>query len=237
MKAVIRGAAVAAALALALTGCTNTSSEGAAKAAPGAGSASASQAPATGGGGSSAPGDGQGVTPNPPPVWLDVTGLYSALPSDGSIGDVMVGGEPFVVQGPQVTKACAQKTRTPCAGVQAVGGRDMETRGSSDDTRVEFVLFTFATAPEASAMAKNLAERQRVQYAEDGTPATPLTVNAGADETAAIREGDSADVVLRVGVVVAHLQASDANPDDVAHAATVQVARVKAVSNGVNPDR
>ncbi|MFD7339875.1 hypothetical protein ACFV98_28305 [Streptomyces violascens] len=177
------------------------------------------------------------MTPDPPPVWIDVTGLYSALPSDGSIGDVMVGGEPFVVQSPEVTKACTEKTKTPCAGVQAVGGRDMETRGTSDDTRVEFVLFTFATAPEASTMAKNLAERQRAQYAEDGTPATPVTLNAGADETVAIREGNSFDVVLRIGAVVAHLQASDANPADVAHAATVQVARVKAVSNGVNPDR
>ncbi|MFJ5712515.1 hypothetical protein [Streptomyces sp. NPDC093105] len=47
------------------------------------------------------------MTPDLPPVWVDATGLYAALPSDGSIGDVTVGGDPVVVQGEVAVKGCS----------------------------------------------------------------------------------------------------------------------------------
>lgn len=238
MKAVIRGAAVAAVMALALTGCKDgsTPAEGAAKSSPTAGGATAKPS-AKGGGGASAPADGEGVTPHFPPVWVDATGLYSALPSDGSIGDVMVGGDPVVVQGDDVVKGCSELTKSPCAGVQAIGNRDMEARGSADEARVEFTLFTFATAKDASTTMKDLAEHERKESAEYGEPAKPVSVDAGADETEAMQDGDSFEVVMRMGAVVAHLHASDAELGNVEYAAKVQVARVKSVSNGINPDR
>ncbi|MGT2525851.1 hypothetical protein ACU4GG_00500 [Streptomyces nojiriensis] len=193
--------------------------------------------PAKGGGGSSAPADGKSVTPNFPPVWVDTTGLYSALPSDGSIGDVMVGGQPVVVQGNDAVKGCPELTKSPCPGIQAIGNRDMEARGSADRARVEFTLFTFATAKDASTTMKNLAEHERKESAEHGEPAKPVTVDAGADETEAMQDGDSFDVVMRIGAVVAHLHASDTELRNVEYAAKVQIARVKSVSNGINPDR
>ncbi len=238
MKAVIRGAAVAAMMALALTGCKdgNAPADGAAKGSPATEGATA-QSPAKGGGGSSAPSDGQGVTPNFPPVWVDATGLYSALPSDGSVGDVMVGGEPFVIQGGEAATYCEKETASPCPGIQAAGHRDMEARGNSDSTRVEFTLFTFPTAEEAGKAMKNLADQRRKKWAEEGAPAKPVTLKTDADATDAMQDGDSIDVVMRVGAVVAYLDADGASPDNVEYAAKVQIARVKSVSNGINPDR
>ncbi|WP_031011730.1 hypothetical protein [Streptomyces sp. NRRL F-5727] len=228
MKAVIRGAAVVAVMALALTGCKDGSTPA---------KATAATPPATTGGGSSAPADGEGVTPNLPPVWVDTTGLYAALPSDGSIGDVMVGGDPVVVQGEDAVKGCSELTTSPCAGIQAIGNRDMEARGSADEARVEFTLFTFATAEEASSTMKILAEHERKESAEHDEPAKPVTLDAGADETQAMQDGDSFEVVMRIGAVVAHLHAGDTELGNVEYAAKVQIARVTSVSNGINPDR
>ncbi|MFB9606869.1 hypothetical protein ACFFTQ_28325 [Streptomyces roseofulvus] len=86
------------------------------------------------------------MTPSVPPVWVDTTGLYAALPSGGSIGDVMVGGDPVVVRGDEVVKGCPELAKSPCTGIQAIGNRDMEARGSAEEACVEFTLFTFATA-------------------------------------------------------------------------------------------
>ncbi|MEU7072994.1 hypothetical protein AB0B30_28070 [Streptomyces narbonensis] len=177
------------------------------------------------------------MTPNFPPVWVDATGMYSALPSDGSVGDVMVGGEPFVLQGSEAATYCEKETASPCPGTQAAGHRDMQARGNSDRTRVEFTLFTFRTAEEAAKAMKNLADQRRKKWAEEGAPAKPLTLNTDADASDAMQDGDSIDVVMRIGAVVAYLDASGASRDDVQYAATVQIARVKSVSNGINPDR
>ncbi|MFI8320617.1 hypothetical protein [Streptomyces sp. NPDC085529] len=177
------------------------------------------------------------MTPHVPPVWVDTTGLYAALPSDGSIGDVMVGGDPVVVQGDDAVKGCPELTKSPCTGIQAIGNRDMEARGSADEARVEFTLFTFATAKDASTTMKDLADHERKESAGYGEPAQPVTVNADADETVAMRDGDTFEVVMRIGAVVAHLHASDTELGNVEYAAKVQIARVKSVANGINPDR
>ncbi|MFJ5712345.1 hypothetical protein [Streptomyces sp. NPDC093105] len=73
----------------------------------------------------------------------------------------------------------------------------MEARGSADEARVEFTLFTFATAEEASTTMKILAEHERKESAEHGEPAKPVTLDSGADETQAKQDGDSFEVVMR----------------------------------------
>ncbi|MFF9131507.1 hypothetical protein [Streptomyces sp. NPDC014806] len=149
----------------------------------------------------------------------------------------MAGGDPVVVQGDGVVKACSELTKSPCAGIQAIGKRDMEARGSWDEAWVEFTLYTFAEAKDASTTMQDLAEHKRKDNAEYGEPAKPVTVDADADETRAMQDGDYFDVVMRIGAVVAHVHASDAEFGNVKYAVKVQIARVKSVSNGVNPDR
>ncbi|MFJ6718782.1 hypothetical protein [Streptomyces sp. NPDC091259] len=203
----------------------------------------ASQSPAGGGERSSAPAAaGQPITPRMPPVWVDATGLYYALPIERNIGDVFVGGDPVVVQDGAARSACSKETSTPCAGVQAAGKKEMDARGNADKTRYEFTLFTFETEEQANTAMKGLAEHRRKSSAQDGVPAKPLTVDSGADETEAFRDGEVHYVVMRIGTVVADVLAYVSYGDEIArghveHAAIAQVARVKSVSSGINPDR
>ncbi|RSS57406.1 hypothetical protein [Streptomyces sp. WAC01280] len=71
----------------------------------------------------------------------------------------------------------------------------------------------------------NLAEHERKVSTEYGEPAKPVTVDAGADETQAMQDGDSFEVVTRIGAVVAHLHASDTELGNVEYAAKVKIAR------------
>ncbi|MER5960815.1 hypothetical protein [Streptomyces sp. NPDC002057] len=220
MKAVVRGTAVAATLVLALTGCDD-----------GAGPASGS-GKAT----ASAPAEKRQEPTKAVEVWVDATGLYYALPTEASVGDVFVGNEPVVAQEGQALGACSEETGSPCTGVQAVGHKEMEARGGSDDTRVEFTLFTFASGKEAAVAMKGLAEKQRASGAEDGVPSTPLTVNSDADETAALKGETNAHVILRVGSVVGHVYANFTEQADLEHVTKVQIARIRAVAAGKSPD-
>ncbi|WP_329201434.1 MULTISPECIES: hypothetical protein [unclassified Streptomyces] len=263
MKAVARGTAVAVALTLSLTACEGGSAQtgkaatsgavtggsasgGAAKGSATAGAPTtgkkASDSPAEGGERSSAPAaTQQPITPRMPPVWVDATGLYYALPTERNIGDVFVDGDPVLVQDGAARSACSEETKTQCAGVQAAGKKEMEARGNADKTRYEFTLFTFETEAQAGTAMKGLAEQRRKSSAEDGVPAKPLTVDSGADATEAFRDGDVNHVVMRIGTVVAdvlvHIHADDIARSNVEHAAVVQVARVKSVSSGIDPDR
>ncbi|MEU7514052.1 hypothetical protein AB0B13_18985 [Streptomyces sp. NPDC042898] len=83
----------------------------------------------------------------------------------------------------------------------------------------------------------NLAEHERKVSAEYGEPAKPVTVDAGADETQAMPDGDSFEVVTRIGAVVAHLRASDTELGNVEYAVKVQIARLRSGSNSTNPNR
>ncbi|MFK0200540.1 hypothetical protein [Streptomyces lavendulae] len=202
----------------------------------------ASDPPAASGERSSAPtATGQPITPRFPPTQVDATGLYYALPTERNIGDVFVGGDPVLVQDGAARSACSKETKTPCTGVQAAAKKEMEARGNADETRYEFTLFTFETEAQAGTAMKGLAEQRRKSSAEDGVPATPLAVDSRADETDAFRDDHVHHVVMRIGTVVAEVLAV-IYPDDIArgnveHAAVVQVARVKSVSSGINPDR
>ncbi|MFC9392782.1 hypothetical protein ACFTWS_06430 [Streptomyces sp. NPDC057027] len=73
---------------------------------------------------------------------------------------------------------------------------------------------------------KNLTDQRRKKWEEEGGPAKQVTLNTDADATDAMQDGDSADVVMRVGAVVAYLDANGASPDNVEYASEVQVARV-----------
>ncbi|MGW4163664.1 hypothetical protein [Streptomyces sp. NPDC004788] len=128
MKAVVRGTAVAAVLALALTACKDGSTTAnAPTGGPGAGSA-ASGAPARQGGGSAAPTDHESITPNFPPVSINATDMYAALPADDSL-ESMSSGETIVVQDADAARGCAELTKSPCtAGIKVVGHKDMESR-------------------------------------------------------------------------------------------------------------
>ncbi|MER5758009.1 hypothetical protein [Streptomyces sp. NPDC002082] len=217
MKAVVRGAAVAAALVLALTGCA----EGGSPAAKG------ELAPSFPGG------TQQGSSSKT--VWLDPTGLMNALPVESSVSDVMVGGDPFMVQGTEAVKHCAEETGASCAGLVAVGGKDMEVRGNSSDDRVEFRLYSFETDKQAGAVMKSLADTERKSSAEYGEASKPVTVASGADEIDAFQDDATAVAVMRIGTVVAHVYTTEIKPSDLEHVATVQVQRVKTVAAGKNP--
>ncbi|MFI6420879.1 hypothetical protein ACIBG6_26165 [Streptomyces sp. NPDC050842] len=221
MKAVVRGTAVAAALVLALTGCEES--------VPAKGNEKAPAAP-----GEAQPGAEAGADA-PKVVWLDPTGLMNALPVESAVGDIFVGGDPFMAQGPEAVEHCAEETGVACDGLVAVGGKDMEARGDADDTRVEFRLYSFGTEDQARAAMKGLAAEQRKKSAEYGEPSKPVTLATVADETDAYADDATADVVLRIGTVVAHIDVNDTEPAGLEHVSNVQVERVRIVAAGKNP--
>ncbi|GEB61179.1 hypothetical protein GCM10017674_23020 [Streptomyces gardneri] len=215
MKAVVRGAAVAAVLVLALTGCEESIPAAGSEKAPGV------------------PGE---VQPNAPKaVPLDSTGLMNALPVESEVSDVFTGGDPFAGQGPEAVDHCAKEAGMACTGLIAIGGKDMEARGGSDGTRVEFRLYSFGTEEQAGAVMKGLAAAKLKSSAEYGEPAKPVTLVTVADETVASADDSSADVVLRIGTVVAHIDANDTETAGLEHASNVQVERVRMVAAGRTP--
>ncbi|MGA5194768.1 hypothetical protein [Streptomyces exfoliatus] len=207
---------MAAALVLALTGCEES--------VPAAGGGKASGAPGK---------DLQGaVDPSRPPVSLDPTGLMNALPIESQVGDVMVGGDPFLAQGNDAVEYCVDEESIDCVDVDAVAGKDMEERGDSSDTRVEFRLYSFETVEQAKAAMKAQVDDWRKADAKSGGRWQQKTVDSGADETEAVRD-DEADVdvvVMRLGTVVSHIVALDVLPDNVRHAAVVQASQVQAAA-------
>ncbi|WP_329623834.1 hypothetical protein OG357_28310 [Streptomyces sp. NBC_01255] len=206
---------MAAALVLALTGCEES--------VPAAGSGKASGAP-----GENLQGAGD---PTQPPIELDPTSLMHALPIESQVGDVMVGGDPFLAQEAEAAEYCAKEEGISCAGLVAVAGKDMEERSDSSDTRVEFRLFSFETAEQAKTAMKGQVDRWRKADAKSGGRWQQKTVESHADETEAVRD-DEVDVdvvVMRLGTVVAHIVALDVLPENVQHAVTVQASQVQAL--------
>ncbi|QES22550.1 hypothetical protein DEJ46_28455 [Streptomyces venezuelae] len=208
---------MAAALVLALTGCEEDVPAAGSEKAPGV------------------PGEARPGAEVPKAVWLDPTGLMHALPVESEVSDVFTGGEPFVGQGSEAVDHCAEETGVACTGLVGISGKDMEARGDSDGTRVEFRLFSFGTEEQAGAAMKGLAAEKRKSSAEYGEPAKPVTVVTVADETDAFADDSSADVVMRIGTVVAHINANETDPRNLEHASNVQVERVRTVAAGKNP--
>ncbi|MFE2560187.1 hypothetical protein ACFXGT_30045 [Streptomyces sp. NPDC059352] len=205
---------MAAALVLALTGCEES--------VPAAGSKKASAPPGE---------KQQGAVDPSQPLMLDATGLMHALPIESQVGDVMVGGDPFLAQGNDAVDYCVDEEGISCADLVAVAGKDMEERSDSSDTRVEFRLFSFETVEQAKTAMKGQVDEWRKADAKSGGRWTRKTVDSGADETEAVRD-DDADVdvvVMRLGTVVAHIVALDVLPENVQHAAVVQASQVQAI--------
>ncbi|MFV0137877.1 hypothetical protein ACLGIH_32590 [Streptomyces sp. HMX87] len=100
-------------------------------------------------------------------------------------------------------------------------------RGSADDGKVEFTLFSFDSPQAASAVAKGMAARKRDG---GGTALEPVRIEAGADDTDAFSSGRLTDVVMRVGGVVAYVRAVETETGNVNHAATHQADRIKNVA-------
>ncbi|MFJ2176308.1 hypothetical protein ACIOHE_25890 [Streptomyces sp. NPDC087851] len=217
MKAVVRGTVVAAALVLALTGCEEDGSPAAKSVAP------------------PVPGESEQVPVPSQTVWLDPTGLMNALPVESNVGDAFVGDDAEMVQGADAVQHCAKESGAACAGLAAAGLKEMEARGSADETRVEFTLYSFETAAQAGTVMKGLADTERKASAEYGDPAKPVTVSSGADETDAFQDGDAAKAVMRIGTVVAYVYTTETEPADLEHVTKLQVDRVKTVAAGKNP--
>lgn len=219
MKAVVRGAAMAAVLAL--TGCGEGES-------PSAGSERAT----------SVPGETQKGAASPETVSLDPTGLMHALPTELSVGDAFGGGDPFMAQSPAAVRFCAKETGAACTGLVAIGGKDLEAGGDSDDMRVEFKLYSFETAEQAGVVMKSLADKERESAAESGNPSAPVALDSGADETDAFQNDMIAMAVMRIGTVVASASTGSPETEQAAldHVASVQVERVRTVAAGENPD-
>ncbi|MEU3478899.1 hypothetical protein AB0E66_11960 [Streptomyces sp. NPDC033753] len=214
MRSVVRGTAVAAALVLALTGCEESIPAAGGEKAPGI------------------PGEAQPGAADPAqPLALDPTTLLHALPIESQVGDVMVGGDPFLAQEAEAAEYCAKEEGLSCADLVAVAGKDMEERSDSSDTRVEFRLYSFGTVEQAKTAMKGQVDRWRKADAASGGRWQQKTVDSGAEETEAVRD-DDADVdvvVMRLGTVVAHIVALDVLPENVKHAAVVQASQVQAL--------
>lgn len=182
--------------------------------------------------GEAPPGFGESQ-PAPAPsklVWLDPTGLIYALPEESHVGEVFVGGDPFLAQGAESEKHCAKETGAACTGLLALAGKDMEVRGNSDGTRVEFRLYAFETAEQAGTALKSLAGKERKKSDERGDPTQPVTVASGADETDAFHDDATAEAFMRIGAVVAHAYTTETKPGALEHVAKVQVERVRTVA-------
>ncbi|MFD3530793.1 hypothetical protein [Streptomyces sp. NPDC058664] len=230
MRTAVRGTAVAAALVLALTGCGPEGDPATGNTKPSAAPGANQQEAEQGGGQDGGQGTDQGADPSQA-LMLDATGLLNALPIESQVGDVMVGGDRFVVQEGEAAEYCAKEEGISCAGLVAASGKDMEARGSSDDARVEFRLYSFETADQAKTAMKGQVDRWREADASSGGRWQRKTVDSGADETEAVRD-DEVDVdvvVMRLGTVVAHIVASDVLPENVRHAAIVQASQVQAL--------
>lgn len=204
MKSVVRGTVCAVALVAALTGC---GSDGDAANSP------VGVAPI-------GSGDGKGKKSGT----LSVEQVRAALPTNEALGDVFVGDDLAAIDGEPARKQCAKDTGTPCDGLVAAGHKEAAARGNSDDDEVEFTLFSFDSKQAASAAMKGMAAKTG-----SGDPAPePTQFTTGADETQAFTNGRSGTrTVMRVGNVVAYVQASIYNPENRNRMSTLQVDLIK----------
>ncbi|MFF3016575.1 hypothetical protein [Streptomyces sp. NPDC057939] len=150
--------------------------------------------------------------------------LRSAMPTNKSVSNGLVtfGGEDAVVlEGDQARRPCEEGTGTPCNGLLGVG-RKLAVAKDATDRQIEFTLYSFEAQEAAKAASTELGNRTFAR--KDSTKDLPL--DTGADETEVFNiRGGRADVILRVGNVVAYVSA--AMKEDLANAAKVQVDLIK----------
>ncbi|MFF1415688.1 hypothetical protein ACFVX6_38960 [Streptomyces sp. NPDC058289] len=165
-------------------------------------------------------GGGKGKSSGP----LSAEQVRAALPTNEMLGDVFVGDDLAAIEGEPARLQCAEDTGTPCTGVVAAGHKEAAARGNADDDEVEFTLFSFDSKESASAAVKGLAAKIR---SREPAP-EPTKLATGADETEAFTNGRSSTrAVMRVGNVVAYVQASIYDAENRNHMATLQVDLLK----------
>ncbi|MCM1969033.1 MULTISPECIES: hypothetical protein [unclassified Streptomyces] len=204
MKFAVRGTVCAVALVAALTGCG------------GDGDAADSAVGVVGIGS----GDGKGKKSGP----LSVEQVRAALPTNEELGAVWVGDDLAAFEGEMARRQCAKETGTSCDGLVAAGHKEAAVRGNSDDDDVEFTLFSFDSKQAATAAMKGMAAKTG-----SGDPAPePTQFTTGADETQSFTNGRSSTrTVMRVGNVVAYVQASIYNTENRNRMSTLQVELIK----------
>ncbi|MFE4262548.1 hypothetical protein [Streptomyces sp. NPDC056883] len=155
---------------------------------------------------------------------LSVDQVRAALPTNEALGSVFVGDDLAAIEGDPARKQCESDTGTPCTGVVAAGHKEAAARGNADDDEVEFTLFSFDSKEAASAAVKGLAAKIA---SRDPAP-QPTKLTTGADETQAFTNGRSSTrTVMRVGNVVAYVQASIYDTEHRNHMSTLQVELIK----------
>ncbi|MET9854647.1 hypothetical protein ABZY57_17090 [Streptomyces sp. NPDC006450] len=165
-------------------------------------------------------GDGKGNKSGP----LSVEQVRAALPTNEVLGGVFVGDDLAAFEGEPARQHCAEQTGTPCTGLVAAGHKEAAARGNADDDEVEFTLFSFDSKEAASAAVKGLAAKMGSR--EPAPERTQLAT--GADETEAFTNGrSSARTVMRVGNVVAYVQAGIYDSESRNRMATLQVELIK----------
>ncbi|MEV6676131.1 hypothetical protein AB0N09_04580 [Streptomyces erythrochromogenes] len=201
MKAVVRGTVCGLALMVALTGCGGDGDPTVGGIGSGSGKSKASRT----------------LTPEE---------LRALLPTNEGVGDVFTGRDGLAIGGEPARQQCAEDSGAECPGIVAAGHKESAARDNYDNRKVEFTLFAFDSPKAASAAAKNMAAKKSKG---DPTP-TPTKINTGADETQAFTSGKSADVVMRVGNVVAYVDAYLDGIDDVTYVTTHQVDLLKSTA-------
>ncbi|MDA5285434.1 hypothetical protein [Streptomyces sp. Isolate_45] len=150
--------------------------------------------------------------------------LLSVMPTNKSVSNGLVsfGGEDAVVlEGDQARRPCEEGTSTPCDGLVGVG-RKLVVAKDATDRQIEFTLYSFGAQDAAEAASTALVNRTFAR--KDSSGDLPLEI--GADETEVFNiRGGRADVILRVGNVVAYVSA--ARKEDLSNAAKVQVDLIK----------
>lgn len=165
-------------------------------------------------------GDGKGKKSGP----LSVEQVRAALPTNEALGDVFVGDDLAAFEGEMARQHCAEQTDTPCTGLVAAGHKEAAARGNADDDEVEFTLFSFDSKQAATAAMKGMAAKIG---SRDPAP-EPTRLTTGADETQAFSTGSSGTrTVMRVGNVVAYVQASIYDTENRNQMATLQVELIK----------
>ncbi|MER5486514.1 hypothetical protein ABT024_25340 [Streptomyces sp. NPDC002812] len=155
---------------------------------------------------------------------LSVDQVRAALPTNEALGDVFVGDDLAAIEGEPARKQCESDTNTPCTGLVAAGHKEAAARGNADKDEVEFTLFSFDSKQAASAAVKGMAARIG---SYEPTP-EPTKYATGADETEAFTiSSSSTRTIMRVGNVVAYVQASVYDIESRKHMATLQVELIK----------
>ncbi|WP_407838711.1 hypothetical protein ACE1OC_23795 [Streptomyces sp. DSM 116496] len=155
---------------------------------------------------------------------LSVDQVRAALPTNEVLGDVFVGDDLAAIEGEPARKQCEKDTNTPCTGLVAAGHKEAAVRGNADDDEVEFTLFSFDSKQAASAAVKGMAAK--IASLEPAPEPTKLTTGADETESFAISES-SARTVMRVGNVVAYVQAGIYDTNNRNRMSTLQVELIK----------